>query len=172
MKLTELCTQLDTRLQSIASAAERLETIVDVIRQGFKVTQEEVAIFLYDHLTETIHFLWPMRLRSAGSIPITAHNSLAVKTIREKQPFLNNSFSNTPHAAIFEQVRLSPEVSPLPIQKIMSAPLPSQSEIIGVIQVSRKGDSGISAGEDFTPAQLTALSKISECVSRFIDQSS
>jgi GAF domain-containing protein len=171
MKLTEFCSSLDARLTSISSDIVRLETIVEVIRQGFKVSQEEVAILLCDEQMETIHFLWPMRLKSAGFIPITSHNSLAVKTLREKQASLNNTFSGAPHASVFEQVRLAPGLPPQPIQKIMSVPLPYQGKIIGVIQVSRKGVSLSSAGEDFTSSQLTALSQIAECVAHFIVQS-
>ncbi|MDD2851904.1 MAG: GAF domain-containing protein [Desulfuromonadaceae bacterium] len=172
MKMSELCSRLDARLVAISSDSERLETIAGVIGQVFKVSSEDVAVFICDEPKERIYFLWPLRLRSSGFIPMTSHNSLAVRTIRENRPDLNNSFSSTPHASIFERVSIAPGVQPLPIQKIMSVPLPHQGKIIGALQVSRKGESLPSAGEDFTVTQLDALGRIAACVARFIIQSS
>ena len=165
MNLVEFCSRLDVRLSSLPSDTERLEAMANAISQAFKA---EVAIFMFDDKQEIVSFLWPVRLRKAGTLPLSAHNSLVTKTIREKRPFLDNSFFTTPHASIFEQFRLDAETSPQPIQKIMSAPLSRNGEIKGVIQVSRKGPSGESAGDDFSANQLAALNTIAEVVARFI----
>lgn len=168
MNLTEFCSSLETRLSSLPSDVQRVEIMAQAISQAFRVKPEEVAIFSFDAKLEIISFLWPLRLRNAGTLPLSAHNSLAAKTIREKRATLDNSFSATPHASIFEQFRLDPESAPLPIQKIMSAPLSLDGEIKGVIQVSRKGVTGDSAGEGFSANQLAALVKIAEVAARFI----
>ena len=168
MDLAEFCNRLDTRLSSLSMDTERLETMVRTVGQAFRVSPEEVAIFAFDGEREIVSFLWPLRLRNAGTLPLSAHTSLVTRTIRERRAFLDNSFSTTPHASIFEQFRLGPESSPLPIQKIMSAPLSHGGEIKGVIQVSRKGLSGDSAGDDFSPIQLAALGKIAEVAACFI----
>jgi hypothetical protein len=89
-------------------------------------------------------------------------------TVRDNRPTLDNSFSTTPHASIFERFRLAPDSPPMPIHKIMSVPLACNGEIRGVIQVSRKGETGNSAGDDFSPGQLAALSSMAEVVARFI----
>jgi hypothetical protein len=168
MNLTDFCSSLDAHLSSQSSEKERLETMAKAISQAFKVNPEEVAIFSFDVDQEMITFLWPLRLRNAGSLPLSAHNSLVTKTVRDKLATFDNSFSSTPHASIFEQFRLGPEQSPLPIQKIMSAPIFHDGEIKGVIQVSRKGLTGAEAGNDFATNQLAALTKVAEIAGRFI----
>ena len=165
MDLAEFCSRLDARLSSLPSDTDRLEAMAKAIGQAFKA---EVAIFMFDDKQEIVSFLWPVRLRKAGTLPLSAHNSLVTRTIREKRAFLDNSFVTTPHASIFEQFRMDSETSPQPIQKIMSAPLSHNGEIKGVVQVSRKGPSSESAGDDFSANQLAALNTIAEIVARFI----
>lgn len=167
MSLTEFCNSLESRLSTLTSNNERVEAMAKAVSQAFKVKPEEVAIFSFDSKQEMITFLWPLPLRKAGMLPLTAHNSLVTKTIREMRSTLDNSFSTTPHASIFEQFKLGPETPILPIQKIMSAPLAQQGEVKGVIQVSRKGLSNSEAGDDFTTNQLAALTKVAELAARY-----
>ncbi len=101
MDLAEFCNRLDTRLSSLSMDTERLETMARTVGQAFRVSPEEVAIFAFDGEREIVSFLWPLRLRNAGTLPLSAHTSLVTRTIREKRAFLDNSFSTTPHASIF-----------------------------------------------------------------------
>lgn len=168
MTLTEFCSSLETRLSSQPSDVQRLEIMAHAISQAFKVKPEEVAIFSFDAKLEIIYFIWPLRLRNAGMLPLSAHNSLVAKTVRDNRATLDNTFFSTPHASIFEQFRLEPDTAALPIQKIMSVPFSHNGEIKGVIQVSRKGLSADSAGDDFSPNHLAALGKVAEVVARFV----
>lgn len=168
MNLTEFCSTLDARLSAEPSDEKRLEVLVMAIAQAFKVTPEEVAVFSYDGDQEILRFLWPLRLRNAGSLPLSAHNSLVIETIVNNRATLDNAFSTTPHSSIFEQFRLGPESPPKPIQKIMSVPLAANGRIRGAIQVSRKGTSGYEAGIHFTTKELDALSKVAEVCGRYI----
>lgn len=168
MTLTEFCSSLDASLSSQPSDKERLEIMAKAIAQAFRVSPEEVAIFSFDREQEIIRFLWPSRLRNAGSLPLSAHNSLVTATILKNRATIDNSFSTTPHSSIFEQFRLGPETPPMPIQKIMSVPLSDDGEIKGAIQISRKGSSGNEAGESFSKNQLAALSKVAEVCARYI----
>jgi hypothetical protein len=169
MKVTEFCSSLDEQLSALTSDKGRLEVMARAVSQAFRVKPEEVAIFSFDSQMEMVSFLWPLQLRNAGTVPLSAHNSLVTKTIRDNRATIDNSFTTTPHASIFEQFRLGPdESSRLPIHKIMSAPLSCNGEINGVIQVSRKGQSGVSAGDDFSSSQLAALTNVAEVVARFI----
>jgi GAF domain-containing protein len=168
MIVAEFCSRLEAQLSSQPSDAERFEIMAKTIGWAFNASPNEVAIFQFDDKEEIVSFLWPLRLRKAGTIPISDHSALVIRTIRQKRAFLDNSFFTTPHASIFEQFRLDPQTAPMPIQKIMSVPLYRDDEIKGVIQVSRKGLSGDSAGEDFSANQLAALVKIAEIAVRFI----
>ncbi|HXE96490.1 MAG TPA: GAF domain-containing protein [Dongiaceae bacterium] len=168
MTLTEFCSSLDERLSAQPSDKERLEIMVKAISQTFKVRPEEVAIFSFDRELEIIRFLWPLRLRNAGSIPLSAHNSLVIETVLKNRAALDNYFSTTPHSSVFEQFRLGPEIPPMPIQKIMSVPLFANGEIKGAIQISRKAPLGNEAGDNFSTNQLAALSKVAEVCARYI----
>jgi len=55
------------------------------------------------------------------------------------------------HAAVFEGVKTATGES---IQKIISAPILFEEKVVGVMQISRKGGSLLSAGPDFTPEEL------------------
>lgn len=168
MTLTEFCDSLESRLSSQPSDVERLEIMAQAIAQAFKIRPEEVAIFSFDRQQEIIRFLWPLRLRNAGMLPLSARNSLVAATILNNRPSLDNSFSTTPHSSIFEQFRLGPEVPPMPIQKIMSVPITLDGDITGALQISRKGPSGGEAGENFTANQLAVLAKVAEVCARYI----
>lgn len=120
---------------------------------------DEVAIFQLDPDTEQLSFLWPLRLRKSGHIPLCSNESLAARSSRERRAFLNNHFATVTHSSIFENFKLSQDAPsrPHPIQKIISAPLEINGQVKGVIQVSRKGVDSNQAGHDFCSNELEAL---------------
>jgi len=67
------------------------------------------------------------------------------------------------HASIFETIKLGSTEGvdasePLPIQKLMSAPVVDEnSRVLGVIQISRKGSEATFAGADFSREDLHEL---------------
>ena len=132
--------------------------IAQELSKMFSVKADEIAIL---HLTDNgsvLSFLYPVKLRKIGSIPMSTTNSLAVRTVRDKRPEMINNFPIQKHPTVFESVTLDPKAQDKhPIQKIMSAPLILDGKPIGVVQVSRKGKSPISAGADFTIRDLTSL---------------
>jgi hypothetical protein len=165
MDLAKFCSNLAAELSTLHSDEEKLEVAAKALSEAFHVTSEEVAFLLLDSRLQILNFLWPLPLRNAGSLPLSVENSLATKTAREHQASLDNSFSSTPHSTIFEMIKLDPLISPLPIQKIMSAPVIDDEEVKGIIQISRKGTDPFSAGEDFSLSQLYALSRMSGVIS-------
>ena len=76
------------------------------------------------------------------------------------------------HVSLFEAVKLGPDGEDqgheqLPIQKIMSVPVaPSGGNVMGVVQVSRKGLDPSLAGADFTGEDLKQLERAAEILSR------
>lgn len=110
-----------------------------------------------------LRFLYPAELHSAGSIPISS-SAVAARTAASKRAELYNNFASVPHRTVFERVRLKdPELKNddhPKIQKLMSAPiLGEQDEVLGVVQVSRKGVSPGAAGPDFTGEELQELER-------------
>jgi hypothetical protein len=137
-----------------SSAAEvSMEALAEKIAKELRVKVDEVAILAVSSRWRHLYFLVPLALRNVGYIPVTSNASLAAKTARESKPEINNAFTNTRHATVFEGVKAGTTTGEL-IQKIISAPILSDGKVVGVMQISRKGGSPGSAGADFTAEDL------------------
>jgi GAF domain-containing protein len=168
VKVSDFCNQLETRLAAIPTPENRMEAAMTFVAQAFRVNPDEVAVLSLDPERELLGFLWPVKLQHSGVLPLSSANALAARTVRENKAFLDNRFASAHHAFIFEKVRLDTAntTGPLPIQKIISAPLPGNGYIKGVIQVSRKGEDPVRAGEDFTKNDIAILVEISRVIAR------
>jgi hypothetical protein len=142
----------------------RLNRAIELISKNFGVQPHEVAILGLTPDERSLRFLAPDNLRIVGQIPLSSTNSLAARTVREKRPELVNHFTVVPHASVFEAVPIADEMRGDPIQKIMSSPIVSGDQVIGVVQVSRKGKTLADAGPDFTHPQLRELKTISDAL--------
>lgn len=170
MSIDEVCARLEARLSALATVQERLQLAVEALRQGFRVKPDEVAIFSLDPQLELLSFLWPEKLQNSGLIPLSSRDSLAARTVRENRAFVDNRFASTHHTSFFELFRQSPEAAekPLPIQKILSAPLPGNGWVKGAVQVSRKGLDPEAAGADFSKGDLQALVAMGRVIARHL----
>ncbi len=144
--------------------AVRLNRAVELISKDFHVRSHEVAILGLTPDERSLRFLAPDSLRDVGQIPLSSANSLAARTVRERRPELINHFSVVPHASVFEAVPIAEDMRGDPIQKIMSSPIIVGNQVVGVVQVSRKGKSPADAGPDFTHLQLRELKVISDAL--------
>ena len=139
---------------------EVLSKIAGELTRLFSVKPDEVAMLELAQNGAILSFLYPIKLRKVGSIPMSTTNSLAVRTVREKRPEMINNFPAQKHPTVFESVALDAATAKQerqPIQKIMSVPLLVEGKAAGVVQVSRKGKSPTTAGADFTIRDLTTL---------------
>ena len=170
MKLDDFCQKLSVQLAARDDREERIKLAVQALHRAFRVKPDEVAIFTLDPQAEVLAFLWPTRLQKTGFIPLTSHDSLAARSARENKGFVNNRFASVHHTSIFEHVRLDQEKqgAPLPIQKILSAPLEIDGRVLGVLQISRKGASAPQSGEDFSKTDLAALTDIAAVLARHL----
>jgi hypothetical protein len=142
----------------------RLNRAVELISKNFGVQTHEVAILGLTSDERSLRFLAPDNLRTVGQIPLSSTKSLAARTVREKRPEVINHFTVVPHASVFEAVPIAEEQRGDPIQKIMSSPVALGHQVIGVVQVSRKGKALADAGPDFTHSQLRELKTISDAL--------
>jgi signal transduction protein with GAF and PtsI domain len=131
---------------SVSSVAERIAKSMDV-------KSDEVAILALSARRKHLYFLAPEALKNVGYIPLSSATALVARTARESRPEIDNNFVSARHARVFEGVRTGPQESEA-IQKIISAPILNGDQVIGVIQVSRKGANANSAGPDFTSDEL------------------
>jgi hypothetical protein len=134
--------------------------VCNVLAKIFQVQQTEVAILRLDR--GLLQFIYPDELRTVGSIPISS-SSIAAHTAISKKSEIFNNFARVKHASIFETIKLGSSEGvdtsePLPIQKLMSAPVVDENaKVLGVIQISRKGSEASYAGADFSREDLHEL---------------
>lgn len=134
--------------------------VCGVLARLFQVQATEVALLRLDR--GLLQFIFPDELKTAGSIPISS-SSIAAHTAISKKSEIFNNFARVKHASIFETIKLGTSEGldtsePLPIQKLMSAPVVDESsKVLGVIQISRKGSDSSFAGADFSREDLHEL---------------
>jgi hypothetical protein len=157
-----MSTSLLTELERIANALEddkseppeiSMASIGERIAKHMGVRTDEVAILGVSYRWRHLHFLVPQALKNVGFIPLSSNSALAARTARESRPDINNNFTSTRHASVFEGVRTT-TTSGEAIQKIVSAPILCEGKVVGVMQISRKGINSADAGADFTSDDL------------------
>jgi len=112
-----------------------------VLAKIFRVQYTEVALLRLEK--GLLHFVFPDYLRTTGAIPLSS-KAVAAHTALSKKAEIFNNFARVQHASIFETIKPEGEAAeesvPAPIQKLMSVPmLDGKSNVVGVIQISRKG---------------------------------
>lgn len=155
---TSLVNEIERLAQALendgtAAAEIPLPAMAEKIAKSLGVKPDEVAILGVSTRWRHLHFLVPQALKNVGFIPLTSNSALAAKTVRENRPEINNSFSAVRHATVFEGVK-SATTTGESIQKIISAPIQCEGKVVGVMQVSRKGNLPMEAGADFSAEDL------------------
>jgi hypothetical protein len=153
--------QVDELLRKKSTAPEFCAQLAAILH----VRPTEVALLRLEK--GLLRFLFPDELKTAGAIPISSSSAVAAHTASSKKVELFNNFSKVKHASIFETVKLATSESSdlAPIQKLMSAPVMNrEGQVVGVIQVSRKGLDISMAGADFTLDNLNTLERAAQTV--------
>jgi len=139
------------------------------LAQILHVRRNEVALLRSEK--GSLKFIYPFELRAAGVIPLSG-SSVAARTASTRTSFLSNSFIRVKHVSLFESVKLGiaedrEDSEQMPIQKIMSVPITeTNGNVVGVVQVSRKGLDAVLAGADFTGEDLKQLEQAAEILAR------
>jgi hypothetical protein len=156
-------------LESMISESPSPDRVCLKLAQILRVRRSEVALLTLDK--GSLRFIFPPELRSAGVLPLTG-TAVAARTAATRTPLLSNAFMRVRHASLFEAVKLGAgdedrSLDQMPIQKIMSVPVPrSGGTVKGVVQVSRKGLDPSLAGADFTGEDLKLLEQAAEILAR------
>jgi len=147
---------------------ESLIRLAAQIALPFGAKKDEVAILRVSPDTKMLRFLYPIKLTKIGTIPLTTAHSLAAKNIRDKRGEIVNNFSVYKHPTVFEAVDLSEQEKAAPIQKIMSTAMIADGNVVGVIQISRKGRGGDPIGPDFTQRDLAELTTVGAILGKYL----
>jgi hypothetical protein len=150
--------------KDVASVCVKIATL-------FAAKPDEVALYKLDK--GFLKFLFPAELRTAGAIPLSGASAVSAHTASSKRAEVFNNFVKVKHASVFEHVKRSRSgddgapVETAPIQKLLSAPIVDRGgDVVGVIQVSRKGADLASAGPDFSLDDLRRLELAAKVLSR------
>jgi hypothetical protein len=150
-----------------ASAEVSLPVIAEKVAKELRVKADEVAIMAVSQRWRHLHFLAPQVLKNVGFIPLTSNSALAARTARDSRPEINNNFSAVRHATVFEGVKTATTTGES-IQKIISAPILFEGKVVGVMQITRKAGTLVSAGPDFTPEELGRVLAICKPLGRLV----
>jgi hypothetical protein len=156
-------------LESLISESPSSDRACLKLAQILNVRRNEVALLRIDK--GSLRFVYPPELRSAGVLPLSG-SAVAARTATTKVPVLSNNFMRVKHVNLFEAVKLGAEVEDrsleqMPIQKIISVPVVvPDGNVMGVVQVSRKGLDPSVAGADFTSEDLKQLERMAEILGR------
>lgn len=155
--MQELIAIIDAMLAKQGEVADARELLLDVgervvkhVAAAFGAKSDEVAILLLTSDGRNLRFVAPRRFVDLGTIPISKRDSIAVGVFKRKTGEALNSVPTVRHVAFFETVKIRDRASP--IQKMVAVPIMDGASAIGVAQISRKGESPMEAGPDFTPA--------------------
>jgi hypothetical protein len=138
------------------------ERIVKHVCSVFQAKPDEVAILVLTTDQKHLRFVAPRKFLELGTIPVTKRDSIAVAVFGRKAGEALNNVPMVKHVAFFESVKLRDKV--LPIQKMITVPILSHGQVVGVAQVSRKGESPAQAGPDFTPGDVKKAQDMFEVV--------
>lgn len=158
-----------SELESMISESPSSDRACLKLAQILNVRRNEVALLRIDK--GSLRFVYPPELRSAGVLPLSG-SAVAARTATTKAPVLSNSFMRVKHVSLFEAVKLGAEaedrsLEQMPIQKIISVPIVvPDGDVMGVVQVSRKGLDPAVAGLDFTNDDLKQLERMAEILAR------
>src|SRR6266566_2711602 len=136
----------------------------------FSVGLAEVALMRVEG--DILNFLFPTELRAAGFVPLSSSKAVAARTATTRKVELFNNFVIVQHANVFETIKLTtlgqsdgPGAST--IQKLMSTPIiDAKHEVLGVLQVCRKGTTQEGAGSDFTLNDLQSLELAAKAIGK------
>jgi hypothetical protein len=142
------------------------DRIVKAVSQRFSCRQDEVAILLLSSDGKHLRFVAPRPFSELGSIPLTKRDSIAVNVFTRRAGEVTNNVPTVRHVAFFETIKLRDRI--VPIQKMISSPIFLKGHPIGVVQVSRKGETAREAGPDFTSSDLRQVQQIFEELASYL----
>ncbi len=168
--------QLAAKIEKEGLNSKNAGSVAAEIARTFNVREHEVGILWLSK--QLLHFIYPPKLASAGTIPVSASSvAVAARVVHTKTAEVINNLAQTKHASVFEAVellskakaghRVDPEEKLASvIQKMMTVPVLGPAGVMGVIEVSRKGKSAPEAGADFSPADLRKLTAIATTLAK------
>jgi hypothetical protein len=157
--------EVDNPLELFLDVADR---VVKVVCSQFGNKTDEVAILMSTSDRKHLRFAAPRKFADLGTIPVTKRDSIAVNIFNRGAGEAINNVPMVKHVAFFESVKIRDRVAP--IQKMVTVPIKHDGEVVGVAQVSRKGETPSEAGADFTAADVKKAEDLFHAVAPYLVQ--
>jgi hypothetical protein len=168
--LLEILGAMAGKRREVPNPMELFLDIVDRVVKAacaeFSAKGDEVAILLLTDDGKHLSFAAPRKLVGLGTIPITKRDSIAVNVFNKGVGEATNNVPMVKHVTFFESVRLRDR--PAPIQKMVTVPIVHEGRTIGIGQVSRKGETPLDAGPDFSAADVRKVQSFFQAVGPYL----
>lgn len=142
------------------------DRVVKVASATFACKSDEVAILLLTSDAKHLRFAAPRKLMELGTIPVSKRESIAVGVFHKRTSEVMNNVPMVKHVSFFESVKLRDK--PAPIQKMITVPMLRRGDVVGVAQISRKGENAAAAGPDFSPSDVRKAEDLFEAVAPYL----
>lgn len=145
------------------------EAVADFVIKNTGVQEDCVAILILKDAGKILRFAYPLELYKgqSNSFPISRSN-IAGQVVLSERGNIENNLTRVPHFGIYEKAKVKGK-APRAIQKMVTAPLITPDKnILGVIQISKRGETLQEAGPDFAPADLGKLNQICQIAAPFL----
>ena len=126
--------ELGKKIAAESIPGERLQTLVDGMAETFGLALEDVTVMA--EANGVLIFRHPEAL-AKSRVPITP-KSVAGQTFKNNKVYVYNNLSEIQHVELFERF-VQREGGVLPVQRMISCPIPGKNGPRGVLQVCRKG---------------------------------
>ncbi len=126
--------KLDKQIAGENSASEQLQLLVNGMAEAFNLEEDDVTVLM--ETNGVLMFQHPKAL-SRSTVPITL-KSVAGQTFKNNKIYVYNNLNEIQHVELFEQF-VQKEGNALPVQRMISCPIPGKTGPKGVLQVCRKG---------------------------------
>jgi len=170
--LVELLAAMASKRNEVANPLELFldvaDRVVKAVCSQFGNKTDEVAILMTTSDRKHLRFAAPRKFTELGTIPVTKRDSIAVTIFNRGTGEAMNNVPMVKHVAFFESVKIRDRVAP--IQKMVTVPIKHDGEVVGVAQVSRKGETPSEAGTDFTAADVKKAEDLFHAVAPYLVQ--
>ena len=155
--------EVDNPLELFLDVADR---VVKAVCSQFGNKTDEVAILMTTSDRKHLRFAAPRKFTELGTIPVTKRDSIAVTIFNRGTGEAMNNVPMVKHVAFFESVKIRDRVAP--IQKMVTVPIVHDSQVVGVAQISRKGETPAEAGPDFTSGDVQRAEELFNAVAPYL----
>ena len=168
---------IDTRLANMLATRDKARDpkdffldVADLVARGASEALgrqvDEIGILIAGTDGKYLRFVAPRKLCDLGTIPTTKRDSIAVTVFTRKAGEANNNVPLVRHVAFFESVKVTEKV--MPIMKMVTVPIVADGQVIGVAQVSKKGDNLAEAGPDFNQTDVRKVTDYFDSMGGFL----